>query len=75
MVLPRAERAGGREVAERVRTAVESQPILHAPTLHVTMSLGVACGTADTTAEALIHAADQALYRAKANGRNRVESA
>jgi len=42
----------------------------------VTISIGVATGKAGETAlDALLEQADQALYAAKAAGRNRVESA
>ena len=44
--------------------------------LHVTVSIGVASSTAENPLPDLIlQAADKALYRAKANGRNRVEVA
>lgn len=63
-------------VAERVRAAfaavgaeVEGQPIA------ATVSVGVACGSPLASVEALIASADAALYRAKMNGRNRVETA
>jgi diguanylate cyclase (GGDEF)-like protein len=75
LVLPRADVSGGREVAERVRAAVAAAPVEDGPATHpVTVSLGVAstaeCGFQP---EALLGAADLALYRAKASGRNRVE--
>ena len=77
LVLPRADSSGGRDVADRVRAAVAAEPIIRSPSeLQVTMSLGVACsGPALVDGAALVEAADQALYRAKANGRNRVEIA
>jgi len=40
-----------------------------------TVSIGVACGSANAAIELLIARADSALYRAKANGRDRVELA
>ena len=77
LVLPRADIAGGRDVAERVRAAVAALPVIDAQAeQRVTVSLGVACsGPSGPESAALIEAADDALYRAKANGRNRVEVA
>jgi two-component system cell cycle response regulator len=55
---------------------VEANPIRisRAPgLLNVTISIGIArMEGADDTADALLHRADQALYRAKRSGRNRV---
>ncbi|MBY0492816.1 MAG: diguanylate cyclase [Cyanobacteria bacterium] len=73
-VLPQAGLDGARDVADRVRAAIASRPIITSPvTLNVTLSLGVSCSSPSSSEETLIQAADQALYRAKANGRNRVE--
>src|SRR5262249_50384610 len=63
-------------VAERLRQSVESLPfpISRAPhKLNVTVSIGIASsGGNQDTSDALLHRADQALYRAKREGRNRV---
>jgi diguanylate cyclase (GGDEF)-like protein len=65
--------------AERLRTAVEGACIPHedSQTGCVTVSIGVSSltPTATGTMLELIRLADEALYRAKANGRNRVEPA
>jgi two-component system cell cycle response regulator len=75
IVLPGCDAAGAYEVAEGLRTAVALGPVAAgATTIPVTVSLGVASTErADEPPAALIHLADEALYRAKAAGRNRVE--
>lgn len=59
---------------ETMRAAVAGEPVEYQGMLaQPTMSIGVAVFPADgTQAEALIRRADEALYRAKAAGRNRV---
>ena len=61
------------QAAEKLRTAVEQVRFDEIGT--VTCSFGVAQYVYGDTAETLISRADEALYRAKLNGRNRVELA
>src|SRR3954469_12600523 len=70
VLLPGLDVDGGEEVATRVREAIAtSQP----GDLDLTVSLGVAAATgSELRPEALLRAADAALYRAKRDGRNRV---
>jgi diguanylate cyclase (GGDEF)-like protein len=77
IVLPGTELAGATAVADRIRTRVESIEIVHAGSevsRYVTLSVGVAAAIPrkDNTQTTLIAAADQALYQAKHEGRNRV---
>jgi two-component system cell cycle response regulator len=77
LVLPGTSLAGGVTVAERLRGAV--QGLTFAPPLEslaVTASLGVATFPSSLvdSIDSLIRQADEALYRAKQNGRNRVET-
>lgn len=61
-------------VAERIRTAVQSSP-LNADdntAVRMTISIGVATFRSEDTLESLFKRADECLYEAKANGRNRV---
>jgi diguanylate cyclase (GGDEF)-like protein len=60
--------------AERVRLAFErGAAAAESPRIPATVSVGVACGEPTAAIDALIARADAALYRAKDNGRNRVE--
>lgn len=77
VMLPDTSHATALQVADRLRQAIASAPMSAGTTpLAVTASLGVSTEPADEAdVEALIGKADSALYRAKAHGRNRVESA
>ncbi|MEA2166570.1 MAG: hypothetical protein QOK37_4697 [Thermoanaerobaculia bacterium] len=77
VVLHSATAQQAREIAERLRCAVERLDLSAvapeaAPDLRVTISLGVWVGS-EYDSSAAIAAADSMLYRAKENGRNRVE--
>ena len=62
--------------AERVREAfADSGIVVEDGPVDTTVSIGVAGGPAGTELEVLLAAADSALYQAKRNGRNRVETA
>jgi two-component system cell cycle response regulator len=76
VVMPDTDMSFASMVAERLRRSVESSAfeISRDPKkLNVTISIGIAASEGEKdTAEALLHRADQALYRAKRDGRNRV---
>jgi two-component system cell cycle response regulator len=76
VVMPDTDISFAYMVAERLRRSVEATPfeISRDPKkLNVTISIGIAASEGEKdTAEALLHRADQALYRAKRDGRNRV---
>lgn len=70
LIMPGSGSMGSRLRAEQLRSAVEAAMIADGETsMHVTASFGVACGH-EAGFEALIQAADAALYRAKDSGRN-----
>ena len=70
MILPDTDYAGAIVLAERCRRAVEGN---RWDKRAVTVSVGVATLTPTTTdAAELIEQADEALYRSKQKGRNRV---
>ena len=76
VVMPDTDTAFAYSVAERLRQSVESTPfpISRAPhAINVTVSIGIASSNGGSDAsDKLLHRADQALYRAKREGRNRV---
>jgi diguanylate cyclase (GGDEF)-like protein len=76
VVLPETPGEGGTVVAEKVRSAVRDHPFVgDGSHLTITVSVGVAVFPIDgLTSEDLIRAADQAMYRAKRAGRDRVEA-
>ncbi|MCY1395368.1 diguanylate cyclase (GGDEF) domain protein [compost metagenome] len=77
VVLPETERHGAQVLAERIRRSVEALPPFGDDTQPVTVSIGIGCYTPDAQHDlaTLLGSADDALYSAKRNGRNRVETA
>ncbi len=75
IMLPEVGKAGGQEVAERIRQRVARERI-NPKGDRITVSLGMAMfAEHGETPEALFQQADQALYAAKTTGRNRVVTA
>lgn len=75
LLLPETHVEGAAQVAERLRTLIAAERHLspHGTDFSVTSSFGVAAHMAgDGEAVDLMQRADEALYKAKANGRDRV---
>jgi len=76
LLLPDTTQLQARAIAEKVRRLLEETPLpMKDGLLYLTASFGIACLDAGMpgTYEGLYAAADKALYKAKASGRNRVE--
>jgi len=73
ILLPHTDREGARRLAARIQRELAARefPGLDRP---VTASFGIAQLEAGDDAAALLKRADQALYLAKARGRNRIEA-
>jgi len=75
VVMPETDMAVATMVAERLRRRIASEPFpIQKGTrmIEVTISIGIAALGPNDDAAAVIKRADQALYRAKRDGRNRV---
>ncbi|WP_375429166.1 diguanylate cyclase domain-containing protein [uncultured Sphingomonas sp.] len=73
VLLPAADREHARAVCERLRRIVaEARVPVTGGVVQVTASVGIATAFPGTERTAVLRAADEALYRAKAEGRDRV---
>lgn len=74
VVLPGTDLAGTAQLAERIRSALAERetPSSDGDPVRVTASFGAAVSGAATTLDELVEAADEALYRAKRAGKDRV---
>src|SRR3954465_8531057 len=76
VVMPDTDMTFATNIAERLRHSIETTPVKISRNpghLNITISIGIArCEGESDTAEQLLHRADQALYRAKRTGRNKV---
>jgi diguanylate cyclase (GGDEF)-like protein len=76
VVLPDTDQRGAQLVAANMQESVDNLRIENSTTigLYATISVGVATAVPnDGSAQRLLQGADQALYMAKENGRNRIE--
>jgi diguanylate cyclase (GGDEF)-like protein len=70
-IVPGCNESTAFQVAEKIRQAVGGIPVkIMGEEKTVTISLGVNSTTGETSAQAVLNAADAALYQAKASGRN-----
>ena len=76
IVMPETDMAVATMVAERLRRRIATEPFpiqQNTRQIEVTISIGIAAlGGTEDNAAAMLKRADQALYRAKRDGRNRV---
>ncbi len=74
LVMPDTPLAEAVRLAERLRQAVASAPLLDAPRVAATVSIGAAQHAPGEDADALLARADRAVYAAKRGGRDQVRS-
>jgi two-component system, cell cycle response regulator len=78
VVAPSSDGPGTLALAERIRKSIDSAAVnTEVGPVRITVSCGIAASIPDKVldSQALLHAADQALYRAKEQGRNRSDLA
>jgi diguanylate cyclase (GGDEF)-like protein len=73
-MLPSGAAVSAHELAEEIRTSFkQTAPTLMSGEANPTASFGVAIARENENLQALMERADRALYRAKGNGRDRVQ--
>jgi two-component system cell cycle response regulator len=75
IVMPNVNAQAAARIAERARAAIQQEPFsmqTTGQTIAITTSIGLAERRDDTNPHELYRRADQALYRSKSEGRNRV---
>ncbi len=77
ILLPNTDLPGAAQVAQEIHKAIEALQVKHRASPvdgHVTLSMGVAARVprGERSPIAMVESADQALYKAKAQGRNRI---
>jgi two-component system, cell cycle response regulator len=76
LIVPGCDLATTIRRANEIRTMISNELVVSdSKATTVTVSMGVAVADGSETVESLLHRTDTALYRAKSNGRNRVEPA
>lgn len=74
LLVPQTALAGGLQLAESLRAAVEACPFhFKGERVTITLSVGITAFRSGERSDAVLKRADEALYRAKHLGRNRVE--
>ena len=77
VILPQTNLSTGEQIAERIRCNIESARMIghRGQCFGITISQGLSCLKKNDTTITMVSRADDALYKAKRNGRNRVEVA
>ena len=77
VLLAATDEAGAMEIAARIHASVAALSVEHATSPYgtLTVSIGVAAASANTTSQQLVRQADWALYVAKSEGRNATRAA
>jgi len=70
ILAPETDLIAAKHIAERLHQALRSTPVAGIP---ITLSLGIACYQQGDSIATLLSRADEAMYRAKASGRDRIE--
>ncbi len=75
IILPDTDKENAKVTAEKIRKTVEESEFKYGSCqIKVTISIGVSTNKRKKSLRVMINASDKALYRAKNNGRNRVET-